>query len=125
MSITDPGAVVVLPVLACERCGGPRPHVAASRWWRRCLACNRLRRADTGGADARLLAAVALIAGALWLCWLAPILAALVLIPAAVSAGLVLVLLVAAERRERERPMRLPPLSPEALERLRRGERSL
>lgn len=120
MNITDPGAVVVLPVLACERCGGDRPHAAG-----RCLVCNQPRRADSGGADARLLVALTLIAGALWLCWLAPILAALVLLPAAVSAALVLALLVAAERRERERPMRLPPLSPEALERLRRGERSL
>lgn len=106
MSITDPGAFVVAPMLACERCGGERPHVAVSRWWRRCLACNRLRRADTGGADARLLAALALAAGALWLCWLAPLLAALVFIPAAVSAGLVLVLLRRAERREREQNRR-------------------
>lgn len=98
-ALTDPGAVVVLPVLRCERCAGDRPHRAAplSRSGWRCLACARR---DTGSADGRLLVALALIAGALWLCYLAPVLAALVFIPAAVSAGVVLVALWRAERRE-------------------------
>lgn len=142
MSLTDPGVLAVLPMLRCDRCDGDRPHVAASRWWRRCLACNRLRRADRGSADARLVLVLALIAGALWLCYLAPILAALVFLPAAVSAAVLLVVVWRAERREaaqrdravvrdlvefrRDRDaLRLPPLSPEAMERLRRGEGSL
>lgn len=90
---------------------------------------------DDGSAEARLLAYVALAATALWVCYLAPLAAALLLLPATVVSAMVLVLLLRADRRrervERDRDVvrslarPLPPLTREqreAWERLRGQE---
>ena len=87
--------------------------------------------ADTGSADLRLLWALLIVTGALALLWVSPLAFALVFGASLVASAVVGVgvwwRMWRDDRREAgdDNVFRLPPLSPEALERIRRGERSL
>lgn len=87
--------------------------------------------ADTGSADLRLLWPLLIVTGALALLWVSPLAFALVFGTSLVASAVVGVGVWWRLWREDRRGagddnvFRLPPLSPEALERIRRGERSL